>query len=161
MSQTFYCLQCFSCPQDVKEAAYLSMVRSILEYGSTVWDPHCNSLNDELENVQKRAARFVTRNYCYETGSMTGILEELKWVTLQKRRKDNRLILLYKGLKGKARIPKDDLSQRIGVAEINTHWSFRFPLLVKMPTRNGMSSLILSSPLLNCRTIVYLNLLPL
>ena len=99
----------FSCPQDVKEAAYKSLVRPILEYGSTVWDPHYNGLNDELENVQKRAARFVTRNYSYETGSMTGILEELKWETLQKRRKDNRLILLYKGLKGKARIPTDDL----------------------------------------------------
>ena len=73
-------------------------------------DPHCNGLNvDELENVQKRAARFVTRNYSFETGSMTGILEELKWETLQKRRKDNRLVLLYKGLKGKARIPTDDL----------------------------------------------------
>ena len=56
--------------------------------------------------MQKRAARFVTRNYSYETGSMTGILEELKSETLQK---DNRLILLYKGLKGKARIPTDDL----------------------------------------------------
>ena len=67
----------------MKEAAYKSMVR-------TVWDPHCNGLNDELENVQKRAARFVTRNYSYETGSMTGILEELKWETLQKRRKDNK-----------------------------------------------------------------------
>ena len=68
----------FSCPQDVKEGAYKSMVRPILEYGSTVYDPHCNGLNNELENVQKRAARCVTRNYSYETGSMTGILEELK-----------------------------------------------------------------------------------
>ena len=68
----------FSCPQDVKEAAYKSLVPPILEYGSTVWDPHCNGLNDELD-VQKRAARFVTRNYSYETGSLTGILEELKW----------------------------------------------------------------------------------
>ena len=95
----------------MKEAAYKSLVRPILEYGSTVWDPLCNGLNDELENVQKRAARFVTRNYCYETGSMTGILEKLKWETHQKRRKDNRLILLYKGLKDKkdkARIPTDD-----------------------------------------------------
>ena len=89
----------------MKEAAY----KSILEYGSTVWDPHCNGLNDGLENVQKRATRFVTRIYSYETGSMNGILEELKWETLQKRRKDNRLILLYKGLRGKARIPTDDL----------------------------------------------------
>ena len=37
----------FSCPQDVKEAAYKTLVRPILEYGSTVWDPHCNGLNDE------------------------------------------------------------------------------------------------------------------
>ena len=97
-----------SCPQDVKEAAYKTLVRLILEYGSTVWHPHCNGLSDDLENVQKCAARFVTRNYSYETGSMSGILE-LKWETLQKRRKDNRLILMYKGLKGKARIPTDDL----------------------------------------------------
>ena len=44
------------------------------------------------------------RNYIYETGSMTDILGQLKWESLKKRRKDNRLILVYKGLKGKARI---------------------------------------------------------
>ena len=54
-------------------------------------------------------ARFVTGNYVFETGSMTGILGQLKWESLKKRRKDSRLILLYKGLKGKARIPTDDL----------------------------------------------------
>ena len=79
----------------MKEAAYKTLMRPVLEYGSTVWDPHFNGLNDELENVQKRAARFETRNYSYETGSMTGILEELKWETLQKRRTNNRLILIY------------------------------------------------------------------
>ena len=68
--------------------------------------------------MQKRAARFVTSNYNYEAGSMTGILGQLKWESLKKRRKDNRLILLrkdnrlillYKGLKGKASVPTDDL----------------------------------------------------
>ena len=30
----------FSCPKNVKEAAYKGMVHLILEYGSSVWDPH-------------------------------------------------------------------------------------------------------------------------
>ena len=51
----------------------------------------------------------MTRNYVYETGSMTVILGQLKWESLKKRRKDNIRILLYKGLKGKARIHTDDL----------------------------------------------------
>ena len=42
-------------------------------------------LQEELESVQKRAARFVTGNYNYETGSMTGILGQLKWESLKKR----------------------------------------------------------------------------
>ena len=91
----------------MKEAAYKGMVRPVLEYVSSVWDPHTLQLQDELEKVQNRVARFVTRNYVYETGSMTGILGQLKWESLKNRRKDNILILLYKGLKGKARIPTE------------------------------------------------------
>ena len=93
----------------MKEADYKEMVRSILEYGSSIWDPYTDKLQEELENVQNRVARFLTRNYVYETGSITGILGQLKWESHKKRRKDNRLILLYKGLIGKARIPTDDL----------------------------------------------------
>ena len=64
-------------------------------------------LQEGLESVQKRAARFLTGNYSYETGSMTGILGQLKLESLMKRRKDNRLILLYKDFKVKASIPTD------------------------------------------------------
>ena len=71
------------------------MVRPILEYRSSIWDPHTDKLQEELEKVQNRAARFVTKNYVYETGSMTGILGQLKWGSLKKRRKDNRLIYCY------------------------------------------------------------------
>ena len=78
-------------------------------YGSSVWGPTGVVLEEELESVQKRTARFVTGNYKYETGSMTGILGQLKWESLKKRRKDNGLVLLYKGLEGKASIPADDL----------------------------------------------------
>ena len=84
----------YSCPQEVKEAAYKGLVHSVLDYGSSIWDPPGVVLQEELESVQKRAARFVTGNYNYETGSMTDILGQLKWEYLKKRRKDNRLKLL-------------------------------------------------------------------
>ena len=103
----------YSCPPDVKEAAYKGLVRPVLEYGSSVWDPHTHGLQEELEKVQNRAARFVTGNYVFETGSMAGILGQLKWESLKKRGKDSRLILLYKGLKSKARIPTDDGSRAL------------------------------------------------
>ena len=66
---------------------------------------------EEIESAQKCVARFVRGNYNYAIGSMTGILGRLKWESLKKGSKDNRLtsILLYKGLKGKASIPTGDL----------------------------------------------------
>ena len=92
-------------------------MRPFLEYSGSVWDPASPSppppadvgLQNELEKVRNRAAGFVTGNYNFETGSMTGILEHLKWESLKKRRRDSRLVLLYKGLKDKASIPADDL----------------------------------------------------
>ena len=38
-----------SCPQDVKEAAYKGLVRPVLEYASTLWDPHGIVVQEELE----------------------------------------------------------------------------------------------------------------
>ena len=78
-------------PKEVKEAAYKGLVRPVLDYG---WEPPGVVLQEELESLQKRAARFVTGNYSYETGSMTGILVQLKWESLKKRRKDNRHITI-------------------------------------------------------------------
>ena len=57
---------------------------------------------------------------------MTDILKKLKWESLQKRRKDNRIILLYEGLKGEQKYPRMTLSQKIGVLGINTPWNFRY-----------------------------------
>ena len=62
----------------MKEAAYKGLVRQVLEYGRSVWDPHTHGLQEEPDKVQNRSARFVTGNYVIETGSMTGILGHLK-----------------------------------------------------------------------------------
>ena len=81
-------------------------------------------LQEELESVQKRAARFVTGNYNYESGSMTGILGQLKWESLKKRRKDNRLRLLYKGLKD----PTNDLIPKTRRCRNQHSMAFQTPI---------------------------------
>ena len=48
---------------NLKELAYATLVRSILVYCSTVWDPFYQKDIDRLERVQRRAARFVSTDY--------------------------------------------------------------------------------------------------
>ena len=82
---------------------------------------------------------------------MTGILGQLKWESLKKGER-----VIYKGLKGKARIPTDDRIPILCAAEISTLWPFTYPLLVKTPMKIasflelsgiGMTSLISSAEL--------------
>ena len=89
--------------------AYKGLVRAVLEYASQVLDLSWKTLQREFEKMQKRAARFVTGNCDSETGSMTKILEQVKWESLKQRRKGSRLMVFYKGLKGQASIPVDNL----------------------------------------------------
>ena len=85
------------CPQECRKTAYLALVRSILEYGSIIWDPYLTKDINLLEQVQRKAARFITGDYKSRTpGSMTKMLEDLNIPTLQQRRQDDRLTFLYK-----------------------------------------------------------------
>ena len=73
------------------------MVRPILEYASSVWDPHEEQDKHALEMVQRRAARFAFNNYFETTpGVVTNMLTSLGWPTLEERRRNNRLIMLFK-----------------------------------------------------------------
>ena len=114
--------------------------------------------------------RIVTSNYCLKTGSMTGILEELKWESLKKRRRDSRLNLLYKGLKVAASIPTDDLIHpHPQVRRSRNHHSLTFrPPLPELTFTRTHSSLKLSEigmpfqtqllPLLKVQRMVWLSL---
>ena len=97
------------CPSEVKMQAYKGLVRPILEYACPIWDPHAAYLEDQLERVQKRSARFIASDYNYEPGSMTNILKKLQLPALKLRRRQNRLILLFKGLHSKAHIPTENM----------------------------------------------------
>ena len=88
-----------ACSASVNTAAYTTMVRPRLEYLSTVWDPHHNKEIHSLEQVQRRAARFVHRNYTERTpGCVTIMVQSLGWESLQHRRYTHRILKIQHGV---------------------------------------------------------------
>ena len=109
---------------------------------------------------------IVTGNYNYDTGSMTDILEHLKWESLKKWRRDRRLLLLYKGLKGKASIPTDDLIPKVRRCRNHNSLPFQVPIantdiykcsFSPRPLGIGMHFQTLISPLLKVPRIELLS----
>ena len=91
-------------PRSVKSKAYTSCVLPIMEYASTCWSPTNDKLQNELEQVHRNAAKFVTNSYpkkgCYDQFSITKIMKKLNWSTLEQRRNEARLTMAYKILNG-------------------------------------------------------------
>ena len=51
------------CPKTIRKRSYLTLVRPTVEYAPSVWNPTSLSKIKALENVQRRAERYVTREY--------------------------------------------------------------------------------------------------
>ena len=79
----------------IKEQAYFTLARPLVEYSSTVWDPYTQTDINKVDAVQRRAARYVANNH-RNRSSVNNIIQRLKWRPLSDRRKDARLVILYK-----------------------------------------------------------------
>ena len=85
------------CSRQVKVATYTSVVRSVLEYASPVWDPYRQADIKAIEQVQRRAARYLYNDYTSRTpGCITDMVNDLGWESLQDRCQISGLCLLFK-----------------------------------------------------------------
>ena len=76
------------------EIKYTAFIRPLLEYGDVVWDNCAQYEKEELEKIQHEAARIVTG--ATRLVSLHSLYAEIKWDSLQKRRNDHKLSLLFK-----------------------------------------------------------------
>ena len=101
----------YKCNKDIKLKCYLTLVRPVLEYASSVWDPSTKENIDKLEQIQKRAARFITGEYSKLT-RITPLVKSLNLETLEDRRTKSKVVIIHKAINSNLEIQhKDNLIQ--------------------------------------------------
>jgi hypothetical protein len=85
------------CPTIIKAQCYTTLVRSTLEYASNIWSPSKKDSVNNVEAVQRRAARFATGDY-QRTNSVTAMLQQLQWQTLQSGRAYAQTVMMYRSV---------------------------------------------------------------
>ena len=128
------------CPPKVKEQCYFTLVRPLLEYGCTAWDPYEIGHIEKLEKVNKRAARFVTGNHLREHGNTLKNMETLGWPPLIDRRTRLKMSMLYKTTNNLICVPSKDLvpnprkpgTFRVPSSSVNSHLGSFFPSTIRL-----------------------------
>ena len=76
------------------EKIYLTFIRPLLEYGDVLWDNCSQYEKDELNKIQNEAARIATG--ATKLVSLFALSNEVKWESLDDRRRKHKLTLFYK-----------------------------------------------------------------
>ena len=93
-------------PRSTKEVAYKTLVRPKLEYAAPIWSPYCKTQIQQVEKVQRTAARWTCRRW-HNTSYVGEMLDELQWPTLDARRDQSSLLFFHKIHCGTMSIDKD------------------------------------------------------
>ena len=95
-------------PRELKRLAYISLVRSGLEYGSVLWDPHTARTKRSIELVQNNAMRWICSLPPWDRTHIKQLLADTGLDSLEIRRRDARVTMLYKIVNGIVAITPED-----------------------------------------------------
>ena len=97
-------------PLEAKRTAYLSLVRSVLEYASVVWSPITKNNLQLIESVQRRATKYIC-NYHYLENPLCykDRLTQCNILPLSYRREILDCLFLYKAINGFCNVDLDNL----------------------------------------------------
>ena len=93
-------------PRSTKEVAYKTLVRPKKEYAAPIWSSYSKLQINQVEKVQRTAARWTCRRW-RNTSSVGKMLDELEWPSLEARRVRSSLLLFHKIHSGAVSIEKD------------------------------------------------------
>ena len=82
-----------------------TLVRPKLEYAVPIWNPYCKTQIQQVDKVQRTAARWTCRRW--RNTSVGEMLDELQWPTLEARRDQSSLLFFHKIHCGTMSIDKD------------------------------------------------------
>ena len=89
------------CPRKCKQTAYVALVRSVLEYGTPLWDPYLKKDIDTIEQIQRKALRFIYGDYKnFSPGTIKNLQTKSQLPSLEDRRKSIRLAFMFKVVEG-------------------------------------------------------------
>ena len=95
------------CTKQTKIKAYKTYVLPTIMYASSVWNPVGESnmgLRNQLESVQRKAARFVNSDWSWES-SPTEMIKKMKWISTDCQRQINSLYMLHKIINSNIAVP--------------------------------------------------------
>ena len=115
-----------SCPKHIKEQCYFTYVRSKLEYACSVWDPHLKEDINNIEKIQRRAARFVTNSYDYKI-NCNKLLHDLNWTPLSERRAQYKVTNIYKAKNNILHIPLNHLNINSNNTRASSRGNYAIP----------------------------------
>ena len=97
-----------NCSPDIKSRCYKTLVRPIAEYASCVWDPSTKKGITKVESIQRSAARYVKGDYSRKN-SVSTMLSNLGWKSLQHRRQAAKATMMYRITNKLIDIPSNQL----------------------------------------------------